>query len=112
SAGARTVEFYLANDHGEPIRALRMQPLSSEEFLGSVDLPDTPFRIAVKGLDFNGKQYQRFFPSLFHAESVEVSWNRAFDELPVGSATQAEITVRNLGYARTFKLTVTDARRF
>src|SRR5437879_1628420 len=71
-----------------------------------------PFRIAVKGLDANGKQYQRFFAHLFHAEAAEVSWNRAFGELPAGSAKQAEFTVRNNGYPRTFKLTVTDARQF
>jgi hypothetical protein len=113
ASGARTVEFYLAGVHGDPIRTLRMQPSgSTEEFLGSAELPDSPFRIAVRGLDANGRQYQRFFPSLFHAESVEVSWNRAFDELPAGSAKQAEFTIRNVGYARTFKLTATDARRF
>jgi hypothetical protein len=112
SAGARKVEFYLAGERGETIRTLRLQPLSSEEFLGTADLPDMPFRIAVRGLDSNGRQYQRFFAQLFHAESVEVSWSPAYDELPAGSEQQAEFTVRNTGYPRTFKLTVTDARKF
>jgi hypothetical protein len=112
-AGARTVEFYLVGERGDAIRTLQLQPLNStEEFLGTADLPVMPFRIAVKGLDANGKQYQRFFARLFHAESVEVSWSRTFDELSAGSAKQAEFTIRNTGYARTFKLTVTDARKF
>jgi len=113
AAGARTVEFYLASERGDPIRALQLQALDSrEEFLGSVDLPGMAFRMAVKGVDANGKQYQRFFAHLFHPEGVEVSWNRAFDQLPAGSARQAEFTVRNSGYSRTFKLTVTDSRQF
>ena len=112
-AGARTVEFYLADERGDAIQTLQLQPLNStEEFLGTGDLPGMPFRIAVKGLDANGKQYQRFFARLFHAESVEVSWSRTFDELSAGSAKQAEFTIRNTGYARTFKLTVTGARKF
>jgi len=112
SAAARTTEFYLAGERGETIRILQLQPIDSEEFLGTVDLPGMPFRIAVKGLDSNGRQYQRFFAKLFHPEGVEVSWNRTFDELRAGSSKQAEFTVRNTGYSRTFKLTVTDARHF
>src|SRR6266403_2866580 len=55
-AGARTVEFYLAGERGDAIRTLQLQPLNStEEFLGTADLPDMPFRIAVKGLDANGR---------------------------------------------------------
>ena len=113
SAEARTVQFYLAGERGETIRTLQLQPLNStEEFFGTVDLPGMPFRIAVKGLDSNGRQYQRFFAHLFHPGGVEVSWNRTFDELPAGSSRQAEFTVRNTGYSRTFRLTVTDTRHF
>ena len=113
SAGARTTEFYLAGERGELIRTLQLRQLESgDEFLGTSQLPEGPFRIAVRGIDSNGRQYQRFFASLFHAESVEVSWDNKFDELTPGSAKQTEFTVRNIGNARTFKLTVTDGRRF
>jgi hypothetical protein len=113
SARSKTTEFYLSNERGEPVRSLQLRQLgSSDEFLGTAELPDGPFRIAVKGIDVNGRQYQRFFAPLFHAEGVEVTWNRVFDELTPGSARQAEFTVRNTGYTRTFTLTVTDARRF
>ena len=113
SSGARTVEFYLVNESGQTIRPVQLQPLSSSgEFLGTVVLPDTPFRVAVKGLDASGRQYQRFFAQLFHAETVEVSWNRTFDELRAGTEKEAELIVRNNGSPRTFKLTVTDSRQF
>jgi len=82
------------------------------EFVGSVDLPNVPFRVAVTGRDSNGKQYQRFFSNLFHAENVEISPKLDFEELPAGSTKQVAFTVRNIGLARTFKLTVTDAHQF
>jgi uncharacterized membrane protein len=82
------------------------------EFVGSVELPNMPFRVAVMGRDSNGKQYQRFFSNLFHAQSVEISPRMDYDELPAGSTQQVEFTVRNIGVPRTFKLTVMDAHQF
>jgi hypothetical protein len=113
-AGARSVEFHLAGERGETIQNVQTRPTDSarEEFVGTVDLPNVPFRIVMTGVDANGRQYQRFFPSLFNAESVEVSWNRTFDELTAGSSKRAEFTIRNFISARTFKLTVTDVKRF
>ena len=64
------------------------------------------------GRDSNGKQYQRFFSNLFHAETVEISPKLDFDELSPGSTTQVAFTVRNLGFPRTFKMTATDAHQF
>jgi hypothetical protein len=111
-----TSEFYLVTEEGQPIQKLQMHAVNSDrdslEFVGSADLPALPFRVAVKGSDSNGKPYQRFFSTLFHAESVVVSPGRDFDELPPGGAKEATFTVRNLGVARTFKITVTDAHQF
>jgi hypothetical protein len=66
----------------------------------------------VKGLDSRGKEYQRFDAPLLHAETVEVTPKLDFDELAAGGTKQAVFAVRNLGAERTFKVTVTDARRF
>jgi hypothetical protein len=116
AAQTRTNEFSLVNQCGEMIQKLHMRAVNSDreflEFTGSVDLPSVPFRVAVTGRDLHDKQYQRFFAPLFHAESVEVSPKLEFDEMPAGSTKQAVFAVRNLGPARTFKVTVTDARGF
>lgn len=117
SAGAtKTTEFYLVTERGQTIQKLEMHAANSDreflEFVGTVDLPNVPFRVAVIGLDSSGKQYQRFFSNLFHAESVEISPKLDFDELPAGSTRQVAFTVRNIGVPRTFKLTVTDAHQF
>jgi hypothetical protein len=111
-----TAEFYFVNERGEILHKLRMNKENSDreflEFLGSVDLPTVPFRLAVLGRDLAGKQYQRFFAPLFRAESVEVSSKLDFDELSAASTKEAAFVVRNMGPARKFKVTVTDTRRF
>lgn len=104
------------NEQGQTIQKLQMDAVNSDrqflEFVGSVALPNVPFRVAVIGRDSNGKQYQRFFASLFHAESVEVSANPDLDELSPGSTRQVAFKVRNIGPPRTFKFTVTDTQKF
>jgi hypothetical protein len=116
ASATRTAEFYLVSKQGETIQRLHMRTVNSDreflEFVGSLDLPNVPFREVVIGRDSNDKQYQRFFSSLFHAESVEVSAKLDTDELSVGNTTQIAFMVRNFGVPRTFKIVVTDAHQF
>jgi len=116
ASATKTTEFYLVNERGHTIQKLPMDAVNSDrqflEFVGSVDLPNVPFRVAVMGRDSNDNQYQRFFASLFHAESVEVSANPDSDELSPGSTRQVVFKVRNIGSPRTFKLTITDTQKF
>jgi hypothetical protein len=116
ASATKTTEFYLVTERGQTVQKLHMRAVNSDreflEFVGSVDLPNVPFRVAVIGRDANGKQYQRFFSNLFHAESVHVSAKVDFDELSAGSTKQVAFTVRNIGFPRTFNITVTDAHQF
>lgn len=116
ASAAKTTDFYLVTERGQTIQKLQMQAVNSDreflEFVGSVTLPNVPFRVAVMGRDLSGKQYQRFFSSLFHAESVEVSAKAGFDELTAGDTKHIEFTVRNIVFPRTFNMTVTDAHQF
>ncbi len=111
-----TTEFWFVNEHGDILQKLRMKASNADreflEFTGDVALPDVPFRIAVSGRDRKGVRYQRFSAPLFHGESVEVSPRLNFDELAPGSTRDAVFDIRNLGPARSFKVTVTDAHRF
>jgi hypothetical protein len=112
----KTTEFDLVTEGGQAIQKLQMHAVNSDreflEFVGSVDLPNVPFRVALIGRDSNDKHYQRFFSNLFHAEGVEVSAKLDVDELSAGSTKQVTFTVRNIGFPRAFKLTVTDAHQF
>jgi len=116
AAATKTTEFRLVTERGQTIQKLEMHAVNSDreflELVGSVDLPNVPFRVAVTGRDSNDKHYQRFFSNLFHAESVEVSPRLDSDELRAGSAESVTFAVRNVGVPRTFKLTVTDAHQF
>jgi hypothetical protein len=116
ASATKSTEFYLVTEEGQSTLKLQMHAVNSDlellEFVGSVDLPSVPFRVAVIGRDSNGKQYQRFFSNLFHAESVEVSPKQEFDEVPAGSTKQVAFMVRNIGFPRTFNLTVTGAHQF
>jgi len=116
ASSTKTTQFYLVAESGQTIQKLQMRAVNADpeflELVGSVELPSVPFRVAVSGHDSNGKQYQRFFSNLFHAESVEISPKLDFDELSAGSTRQAVFTVRNIGSPRTFNMTVTDAHQF
>lgn len=116
ASATQTTEFYLVTEQGQTIQKLQMQAANSDweflEFVGSVDLPAVPFRVAVMGRDSNGKQYQRFFSNLFHAETVEISPKLESDELSPGRTARVVFTVRNLGFPRMFKVIATDVRQF
>jgi hypothetical protein len=116
ASATKTTEFYLVNEQGQTIQKLQMDAVNSDrqflEFVGSVDLPNVPFRVALSGRDSNEKQYQRFFASLFHAEGVEVIAKPDLDELFPGNIKQVAFKVRNIGPPRTFKITVTDTHKF
>jgi hypothetical protein len=116
ASATKTTEFHLVNERGAIIRKLPMETVNTDreflEFEGKVELPNVPFRVAVMGLDSNGKPYERFFSGLFRAENVEVSAKPDFDELAAGRSGKMVFTVRNIGAARTFNVTVTDAHQF
>jgi von Willebrand factor A domain-containing protein 7 len=116
AASTETREFRLVSERGDVIQTLPMRTVNPNreffEVVGTVELPKAPFRVAVTGRDSNGRQYQRFFAGLFHAESIEVNPVTEFDELPAGASRQMAFTVQNLGAHRQLKVTVTDARHF
>lgn len=113
---ARSTAFRLVSERGDTIQEVLMHADGSDreflEFLGTLELPKESFRVAVAGRDTRGRAYQRFFPALFHAETVEVLPQHIADEMMAGSMTQVTFAVRNVGASGTFKITVTDAHQF
>jgi hypothetical protein len=111
-----TAEFRLVSDRGDTLQELHVQPENSDrdfrEYLGILEPPKQPFRVAVSGHDSKGRPYQRFFPALFHAETVEVLPDHVSDELSVGSSTTLTFTLRNIGPSSNFKISVADGHQF
>jgi hypothetical protein len=60
----QTARFRMVSLSGETIGQLELKRgdpnIGQDEFLGRCKVPHQPFRIAVTGLDLNGKPYQRF----------------------------------------------------
>jgi hypothetical protein len=62
AAATKTAEFYLVNESGERVQKLRMKPVTADreflEFVEAVELPTTPFRVAIMERDPWDRQYQ------------------------------------------------------
>jgi hypothetical protein len=85
----------------------------THEFIGAVQLPQRPFRVVVSGLSSTGQPYQRFFHTLFHAETVEVlPENPGGDEIPAGNTSSIPFIIRNAGETTTFRIVAVDSKRF
>jgi hypothetical protein len=112
----RSTDFALVSSTGDVLQKVHLHATSDDrDFLdlaGEVPLPSVPFRIAVTGRDEKEMPYQRFYATLFHAESVQVIPKFTFDEIAPGEKRTGEFEVRNFGPAQTFKATVVDAHKF
>jgi hypothetical protein len=117
SGKAQRVQFRLTSPEAEALKPVSMKTVSSSadeaEYFGKVDLPATPFRLAVTGADESGHPFQRVFSSLFHAETVElIPLDAGLEELPAGKTTSIRFRVRNAGAAREFRILVVDTKNF
>jgi len=116
AAESKSTEFALVSTKGDVLEKLHLHATSEDrDFLdmaGDVALPSEPFRVAVLGRDEREMPYQRFYATLFHAESVELKPRFGFDAVPPGEKKTGEFEVKNFGPARSFKVTVVDAHKF
>jgi len=98
---------------------LRPEPLvsgnpdaSADEFVGSVDLPNEPFRVYARGTDANGFEFIRAFPEILGTQTVRVRPVVAGVQLPLGATTAVQLEVTNLGPADSFLVTAADDAAF
>lgn len=113
-----TAKFQLMDESGETLQLIdlaRGDPnAAADDFVGSFPLPNSPFRVAVSGLDKNAITYQRVFPTLFRAQSVELSIASATvnDRLPIGVTTVFQANIHNLGEPASFQLEASELNGF
>ncbi len=116
SGSVQSTEFHFMSEAGELIRPFQMRLEShdrdDQEFFGEVELPSQPFRVAVSGLDPQGKRFQRFDSPLFRAQTVAVFLAGNVHELVPGKTSTLSYTVHNLGEAATFRIVTYDSRKF
>ncbi len=85
---------------------------TSHEYISKVDLPETPFRIAMAGTDAKGMAFERYYSPLFHAESVEIEQSDKHETAGPGETTPLTFIVRNAGPAAAFRIVAADGFRF
>lgn len=114
-----SAEFRLVDEIGTTLDPLVLETGDSyaadDEFAGTVALPDVPFRVVVSGVDENGEQYERLYPTLFRAQTINVSLDAEteVDYLPVGVTTNLRFEVTNLASSTaTFLMGAVDNRSF
>lgn len=96
--------FRLVDEAGTTLQPLILNQndpdAAADDFVGSVPLPAGPFMVVVSGTDSSGATVQRQFPTLFRAQSVEVTfdYDRATPML-AGSSREFSFHVRNAGAA-------------
>ena len=101
--------FHLVSIDAQTLETISLEPESDDEFVGSISLPDRPFRLMVSGLDEMGTHVQRIFPTLFRGETIEVIPSSRVDAVEAGESAPISFTVRNVGAAVHLRFTATGA---
>lgn len=113
-----TAQFRLVSEAGDTLQwvdlAQGSPDAAADEFFGSFSLPRIPFRVAVSGLDENGRAYERLFPTLFEVQGALVTLDptTANDSVPIGTTTKLRFNLRNMGNPDNFKLQAIDTKGF
>jgi len=107
----RSPRFLLVSEAGDPIRWVTLAPghpdAAAGDFVGVMDLPAEPFRVALEGTDERGLTARRVFQRLFHLKTIEVTAN-ARENVAAGATAAVSFTVRNLGPPGRFRVVIVD----
>jgi hypothetical protein len=113
SGALRSAEFKLVSANGEAIQPVEMKEESSDpedhEYLGTLTLPNQPFRVVVSGLDGNGLPYERMYLTQFRGTTVEITPSNSFADLRAGTTSTLALVVRNYGEGGTFRFLAVDS---
>jgi hypothetical protein len=108
----RTAGFSAISEAGDRIQDVGLLDNQASavatDFVGDLSLPAQPFRMAVRGLDANGQQYQRVFNPLFSATTISLVVANTTDTLTAGTPTPVAYTAQNFGAAGTFTVVASD----
>ena len=101
--------FLFVSLDARPIQAIDLQSTDTGEFSGTMDLPHEAFRVVVRGRDGSGLTVQRIWPSLFHAEPIEIV-PPGGKTITAGATLPVTFTIRNHGPAVRLSLVAVDGR--
>ncbi|MGA2221788.1 MAG: hypothetical protein ABSH21_08435 [Verrucomicrobiia bacterium] len=114
TVGFASAQFQLRSPAGAVLQSMAMvqgSGLASNEFLGTVVPPATPFLAYVTGQDVHGSSYQRVLPAAITPQAVTVT-APADQKLQPGQITTYIFQVQNTGGPDTFHFTVSDDKGY
>lgn len=110
--GPDEATFQLVDEGGTPLRNVPLgkgnPDTSSDDFLGTFELPAVPFQALMNGIDASGAAIQRQHPVTFRAQPVALFFNYGMsDVLAAGASRRLTFAVTNVGTeTATFDLNV------
>ena len=99
-----TPQFVLISAQGQPLQRIELARVDEDEFVGTIDLPEVAFRVAVTGVDADGASYQRVYRAPFRGELVQIEPG-SVDTVAAGQETALGFTIRNLGPRARYRVT-------
>jgi hypothetical protein len=97
-------DFVLLSSQGRPLQGVALGRVDPDEFVGEIELPAVPFRVAMTGTDSTGALYQRVYKTLLRAESVEVVPS-SVNTIEAARDSVLAFTVRNYGPRARYRIT-------
>lgn len=107
-----TAQFELRTPGGVVLQSLTLSEVPTltglfKEFHGDLTVPSTSYLTYVKGLDVNGKDYQRVVPGTTKPQTIKLT-APAIPDLHPGEITTYKLQVKNFGAGDSFQLSGHD----
>ncbi len=109
-----TAQFSLRSKAGALLQTLTLSQGTgnfANEFVGTTNVPSTPFVAYVTGTDGSGASYQRVLPGTFQSETVQITPPLDQDLVP-GVTNSYVFQVQNLGASDTFAISAIDDKGY
>jgi len=106
-------QFQLRTQAGTILQSLTLTsvPGTTNEFSGTVTVPNVPFVVSAGGTDSSGTVFQRIVPASIRPQTVQVL-APAIQSLLAGQTTTYVLQINNLGLNDTFQVTASDDRGY
>lgn len=107
----QSIQFRLVSEADELIEEIALTSLAGgaqgPSFVGSFELPQQPFKVAVSGIDGEDSPFDVTWPTVYRPQLLEVRFDSPFGNFEPGPAVLS-LKITNHGPADTFLLTAED----
>ena len=90
-----TAEFELHSSNGEFLTSLDLTAIEIRNFTGEFDLPNSDFRVYLKGIDTTGSEFKRALPALWLGRTVKIEPVASDQEAITGKPFKTSFIITN-----------------